>query len=66
MECDRAWIGDCSGDIIPRITAGGSRTFTCEEHLAQLQEVLAGIAERYPEVNHPDVCGCYGCGEGSW
>lgn len=65
-ECDRAWQGECGGDLIARTTAGGFATFTCIHHLELLQESLDAIAERYPEINHPEYCTCYGCSDGSY
>ena len=65
-ECDRSWIDSpCGGELIERSSAGGFLTATCEKHLYELEEVLAGIADRYPEVHHPNYCTCSGC-EGAW
>lgn len=65
-ECDRSW-GDspCEGELIQRSSAGGLLTATCEKHLMELEKLLAGIADRYPEVHHPEYCTCSGC-EGAW
>jgi hypothetical protein len=38
----------------------------CEEHAAALETRLDEIAARYPEVNHPAGCTCWGCSEGSY
>lgn len=66
MECDRSWNDTkCEGELIVRTSAGGFTTATCEQHLYELEEVLAGIADRYPEVNHSNYCTCPGC-EGAW
>lgn len=65
-ECDREWEGDCEGELISRTTAGGFHTHTCEGHLRALQATLDGIAERYPEINHPASCTCWGCSDGSY
>ena len=65
-ECDRTWDGDCEGDLVSRTTAGGFHTYTCEGHLRALQATLDDIAQRYPEINHPEYCTCYGCSEGSY
>lgn len=66
-ECDRTWTGTrCGGEIVPRTTAGGFRTYTCEYHLCELDEQLQQIADRYPEINHPASCTCWGCSDGSY
>ena len=65
-NCDRAWLDSkCEGELIQRTSAGGFTTSTCELHLYDLQETLAAVADRYPEINHPMYCACSGC-EGAW
>lgn len=65
-ECDRSWLSSCGGTLVARTSAGGSLTQTCELHYDMLQQELADIATRYPEINHLDGCQCYGCSEGSY
>ena len=66
-ECDRSWQPTpCDGDLIERTSAGGFITATCEHHLFELEDALAGIAERYPEVHHPNGCLCSGCTGEAW
>ena len=67
-QCDR-WTDDnpCMGEVYWRMSRSGlTIAGICELHDAQLAESLDAIATRYPEINHPDGCGCYGCSEGSW
>ena len=65
-ECDGAWRETpCEGELIDRTTAGGYLSETCEGHIYELEMALAGIAERYPEINHPEYCPCAGC-DGAW
>lgn len=65
--CSRDYLGPCSGELFTRVSRTGLTASTiCEAHAAELEERLDGIARRYPEVNHPDGCGCYGCSEGSY
>jgi hypothetical protein len=57
----------CSGDLFSRYSRSGLTASTiCEGHATELEAQLDRVAERYPEVNHPDGCGCYGCSEGSY
>ena len=67
-ECSRGYDGSpCSGELFTRTSRSGCTTSTiCEGHAAALEDQLDQIAERYPEVNHPDGCGCWGCSEGSY
>jgi hypothetical protein len=65
-QCDRSWEDThCGGEIIQRVTAGGSLSYTCEAHLEALQQTLDAIADRYPEMYHQQWCECSGC-EGAW
>jgi hypothetical protein len=57
---------ECEGELTYRVTAGGCPSYICGAHRDELEERLEAIARRYPEVNHPEYCGCYGCSEGSW
>lgn len=58
---------ECAGELFERTSRSGLTTSTiCEAHAAELEASLDRIAERYPEVNHPDGCGCWGCSEGSY
>ena len=66
-ECSRDWMDSpCEGELIARTTAGGFPDFMCEGHLRGLQDNLDAIAERYPEIGHPEYCTCYGCSDGSY
>lgn len=65
-SCSRSWMGGCDGDLIFRTTSGGFPDQMCEMHLMELQDSLDATAERYPEINHPEGCWCYGCSEGSY
>jgi hypothetical protein len=67
-ECSRAYDGGpCSGELFDRVSRSGLTVSTiCEGHAAWLDGILDGIAERYPEINHPDGCTCWGCSEGSY
>jgi hypothetical protein len=57
----------CSGEVFDRVSRSGlTRAPICEGHAAELEQRLDGIANRYPEINHPGGCGCYGCSEGSY
>jgi len=59
--------GPCQGELFVRVSRTGLTASTiCEFHAGELERSLDSIAERYPEVNHPDGCGCWGCSEGSW
>jgi len=65
-QCDRSWQDTpCDGQIIERTTAGGFTSYTCEAHLEQLDQALAAIGDRYPEIYHADWCNCSGC-EGNY
>jgi hypothetical protein len=66
--CGREGDGTpCSGPLFDRVSRSGLTVSTiCEGHAAELEQRLDGIAERYPEVNHPYGCTCYGCSDGSW
>ena len=66
-ECSNDWRDSpCGGELVSRITAGGYPDTICENHLSELQDNLASIAERYPEVYHYEYCTCYGCSDGSY
>jgi len=57
----------CSGDLILQVSRSGlTRSWICEDHAIALDEKLDSIERRYPEINHPEYCGCYGCSEGSY
>ena len=61
-ECDRSWQeSPCDGELISRTTAGGYLSATCQQHMYELENALYAIAERYPEIHHPEYCTCYGC-----
>lgn len=66
IGCSRDWMGGCEGKLIYRITSGGFPDQMCEAHLGELLDSLDAIAQRYPEINHPEYCTCYGCSEGSY
>ncbi len=64
--CSRDYLGPCEGSLFIRLSRSGMTSSTiCEGHARQLEDELDGIAKRYPEINHPDGCGCYGCSDGS-
>lgn len=66
-ECSRAWEGPCEGELFTRVSRSGLTASTiCEGHAGELEASLDAIAERYPEVNHPEFCDCWGCSEGSY
>ncbi len=57
----------CRGEVFDRVSRSGLTVAPiCEGHAEELDRVLDGITNRYPEVNHPGGCGCYGCSEGSY
>jgi hypothetical protein len=61
QECDRGPEG-CSGEVFARTSRSGlTRSWICEQHADQLERSLDAVAERYPEVNHPEYCMCPGC-----
>ena len=65
--CSRDWESPCQGEVFARVSRSGlTRSWICEGHAAELEASLDKVAARYPEINHPDNCGCYGCSEGSW
>lgn len=68
QECDREWDDrvSCSGPLVHRTTSGGFSQMICVGHRDALEDNLAQIAERYPEINHPDGCSCWGCSDGSY
>ena len=67
VSCSRDWMDSpCSGKLIFRTTSGGFPDAMCEHHLEALQDSLDAIAERYPEIGHPEYCTCYGCSDGSY
>jgi hypothetical protein len=61
--CGREGDGTpCSGPLFDRVSRSGLTVSTiCEGHAAELEQRLDGIAERYPEINHPEFCDCHGC-----
>lgn len=66
-RCVREGDGPCFGERFSRTSSSGLTVATyCERHALVLDAQLAKIAERYPEINHPDGCGCWGCSEGSY
>lgn len=67
-ECSRAGDGfACEGKLVDRVSRSGLTVSTmCEGHMWSLEEKLDDVARRYPEVNHPYGCTCYGCSDGSW
>jgi len=73
METERANFAQCTrgedhgGEVFLRTSRSGLTTsWICEKHAQELEEALDGVAQRYPEVNHPDGCTCWGCSEGSY
>lgn len=65
--CSRSHEGECSGELFERVSRSGLTVSTiCAGHAAALENALDRVAERYPEVNHPDGCGCWGCSDGSY
>lgn len=66
-ECSREWEGACEGDLFVRVSRSGlTRSWICEGHADALEARLDDIERRYPEVNHPEGCGCWGCSDGSY
>lgn len=66
--CSRSTLSgdDCEGVLFERTSRSGLTVSTiCEKHADELERSLDDIERRYPEVNHPDGCGCWGCSEGS-
>lgn len=64
--CSRRHDGECRGDLFERTSRSGLTVSTiCEKHADELERRLDSIERRYPEINHPDGCPCYGCSEGS-
>jgi hypothetical protein len=66
-ECSRYGDGlACGGELFERTSRSGYTTsMICERHAIDLELRLDAVAERYPEVNHPAGCTCWGCSEGS-
>jgi hypothetical protein len=66
--CSREYYDSpCEGEVFVRTSRSGlTEAWICEGHAAELEASLDAIEQRYPEVNHPDGCGCYGCSDGSW
>jgi len=57
----------CAGEVFERTSRSGiTSAWICERHAYELDAVLDGIAVRYPEVNHPEGCSCWGCSDGSY
>lgn len=57
----------CEGDLFNRVSRSGcTSAWICEGHAIELDRSLDAIARRYPEVNHPDGCSCWGCSDGSY
>jgi hypothetical protein len=68
-ECSRSYqfLTPCSGELFDRVSRSGYTVSTiCEGHAAELEAELDAVARRYPEVNHPDGCTCWGCSDGSY
>ena len=68
-ECSREGYYDipCGGDLVLRVSRSGlTRSWICTDHEDALERALDDIERRYPEVNHPEWCGCYGCSDGSY
>ena len=68
-ECSRSYQFDtpCSGELFDRVSRSGLTVSTiCERHAAELEAELDSVADRYPEVNHPYNCTCWGCSDGSY
>jgi hypothetical protein len=67
-KCSRSYDDDpCQGEVFQRTSRSGlTVSMICEHHASELEATLDGIAERYPEINHPEGCGCWGCSEGSY
>lgn len=58
---------ECGGELILRVSRSGlTQAWICEDHLDDLEARLDDIERRYPEVNHPDGCDCWGCSDGSY
>ena len=54
--------GPCQGELFVRVSRSGLTSSTiCEFHAGELEASLDNIASRYPEINHPEYCGCHGC-----
>ena len=66
--CSRSYYeSECEGALFTRYSRSGLTSSTiCEYHARELEEELDAIERRYPEVNHPDGCGCWGCSDGSY
>jgi hypothetical protein len=66
--CSRSYEdSECGGDLFERVSRSGCTDSTiCERHAEILDDALDAIERRYPEVNHSDGCGCWGCSEGSY
>jgi hypothetical protein len=67
-DCSRNWYATpCGGEEFTRWSRSGlTSSIICEAHAMELEAELDGIARRYPEVNHPDGCSCWGCSDGSY
>lgn len=66
-ECSREGMSACEGELVLRESRTGlTISWMCEGHLDELERRLDDIERRYPEVNHPEYCGCWGCSEGSY
>lgn len=60
--CTRAHQSACEGETFLRTSRSGLTVAPiCEGHAAELERDLDAVAERYPEVNHPEFCDCHGC-----
>jgi len=60
-ECTRGPEG-CGGNVFMRTSRSGLTVAPiCEQHCVELETRLDEVAQRYPEVNHPDGCLCRGC-----
>lgn len=58
---------ECGGELVLRVSRSGlTRSWICADHLDDLEHALDDVERRYPEVNHPDGCDCWGCSDGSY
>lgn len=67
LECHHDYKSYCSGEVIMYTSQSGMTMYPlCERHDSEHAVAMRKIARRYPEVNHPEVCGCWGCSEDSY
>lgn len=57
----------CSGETLYRMSLSGTwQSYPrCDHHWYLRTEQQHELAERYPEMYHPEYCTCPGC-EGDW